>query len=408
MTFAKSFEPVEQHQRNFEEASNAADNILDGRQAGTTQHDFTSGSVEITDDQMRAAAMHEAINVTAAGRILTIPAGSGETQGPLFLRSDEANTENLTIKKGTTEFAIEPGTVRYFWNEDTTSGLIEGNSGGASLLPASTMPRNFNGARVTNSGTQDPDTNSWFALSFDTEDFDVGGWHVAGTDSSRLTVPAGVERVQLAFQLATAGTVSSGLNVSMHIGISKNGGEVFGVGNYSFKRTANQQRGAAVITEPLDVVEGDYFEAHVLSWWVDEIIAAGDLTAFAIWEVAEPSYGAAPSPDIVSDFFAGTPGANATIYAEVLAEELAIADDFAGSDGHVETNPSSATQFDVFIDNATEAIGSVSFSTGGVATFSTTASGTEIVPAGSLFEVRAPGTLNGIAGIQITFKASST
>lgn len=407
MVYAPSFDPYDQYQRDPEGVINGALNRLDDRVTATIQHDFTSDGVTVTDAQMREAMTHEVTNCTVAGRTLTLPDGSGATQGPLFIASDASNTQSFSVIKGTTLIAIGPGEYRVFWNEDSINGLTEITSGGGSLIVPTSKRKTFSGCRAYHNATQNGTNAEWTTLAFNSEDFDDGGWHDNATNNDRLTVPAGVSRVRVAFHARTQSTANLAAT-TWSTAVSMNGGPIGALPggleqtNY-FSATHNSN---PIHTRDIDVVPGDYFQAHVCFWGVGTPVVESGLAncAFSIWAVSEPPYAAAATLDLVADYFPGTPGANAVIWAATITDDLNLADDLLGSQAHIGTNPSGVTVFNVDLNSST--IGTISISTGGVPTFATTGTGQETLAPGDLLEIVAPGTLNGIAGIAITLQAT--
>lgn len=82
--------------------------------------------------------------------------------------------------------------------------------------------------------------------------------------------------------------------------------------------------------------------------------------------------------------FAGTPDAGALIGKLVTVRDIEFDADFAGSAGHVGTNPDATFEIDVQDDGVS--IGTISISTGGVFTFTTDGSTAKTVLAGSRIE----------------------
>jgi hypothetical protein len=412
MVYLPAFDISAQHQKSIESVISAAADRVDKRITGTTQHDFTSGGVELTDDQMREAMSHEVINCTASGRVLTIPDGSGETQGPIFVGSDPANTQSFSLVKGSFLTAIGPGEYRAFWNEDSVNGLIEISSGGGSLVVPVSKRKTFAGCRASHNTTQNATNGDWYAMSFNTDEFDDGGWHDTVTNNGRLTVPAGVTRVRVGANIRSQATSNLAAS-SIGLAVTKNGGTIGELpgGITATQHFSGSANGLTLATRDIDVEPGDYFEAWAGFWGTSTptIEAGHEGASFWIWDVSEPPYAATPAREIRADFFSGTPSANEVIYAEVIVDDLRLADDFLNSQAHVTTNPSSATVFNIDLNahlTGGGTIGTVSFATDGTPTFSTTGSGQETLAPGDVLEIVAPATLNGIAGIAITLQAS--
>lgn len=128
------------------------------------------------------------------------------------------------------------------------------------------------GALVRKTSSQTIATGTHTQLSFDSEVRDVGGFHSTSSNTSRLTVPAGVARVRVR---ANAAFAANGVG-ARSLRVLKNGASLPGV---PFIRMINTGAGLAaainVASGVLDVAPGDYFEASVFQ------DSGGDLNALA-------------------------------------------------------------------------------------------------------------------------------
>ena len=126
------------------------------------------------------------------------------------------------------------------------------------FLTAPAASLGFQGALVKMSSDESVPNTTWETLDFDTEVYDDGGWHESVTNPSRLTVPAGVYRVRVSYQILWE-TSGGGLVLAQLL----KGGASFRVdgGRYdtrdlgSFSSPTN---GGS--TAVLAVVPGNYFE----------------------------------------------------------------------------------------------------------------------------------------------------
>lgn len=82
--------------------------------------------------------------------------------------------------------------------------------------------------------------------------------------------------------------------------------------------------------------------------------------------------------------FAGTPGGGELLGMLSIVRDLEFAANFAGSVGHVGTNPDATYEIDVQDDGVS--IGTISISTAGAFTFTTTSGTAKSVASGSLIE----------------------
>jgi hypothetical protein len=92
----------------------------------------------------------------------------------------------------------------------------------------------------------------------------------------------------------------------------------------------------------------------------------------------------------VSGFFTAAPVASELLLKHVFSETVYFPDNFAGSVGHVGTNP--AATFDCDVKKNGSSIGTISVSTGGAVTFTTSGSGEESFASGDRIEIVAPAT----------------
>ncbi len=96
-------------------------------------------------------------------------------------------------------------------------------------------------------------------------------------------------------------------------------------------------------------------------------------------------------PFDVGGFLAGTPAISQMVWKVVFTRHVSFADDFAGSEGHLETAPTGALAID--IQKNSSSIGSMNFAMSAtVATFTTTGGATTFVP-GDTLELHTPADL---------------
>lgn len=172
------------------------------------------------------------------------------------------------------------------------------------------------------------DYSSSVSLPFDQETYDYGGWHDNSSNNTRITVPTGVSKVQLGGNV-TIQNISSGNHVA--VVISKNGAVFDG---YSATR---QELSAAtafqfnVVTPPVEVVAGDYFEIDVNIETDTSVDITATLTSF--WANAIETTGSRASPrgalvtlaaDLTTQDYTG--GATAVAFDEELYDTDAIHD----------------------------------------------------------------------------------
>lgn len=111
------------------------------------------------------------------------------------------------------------------------------------------------GARVKNSATQSRASNS--ALVFDQEDYDDAGFHDTGSNTSRLTIPAGMGG---RYHVGAFGKTSAGAagNYGLYF---KTGGTTDQVADFRYSNdTTDKQINLAM---DITLAAGDYIEVFV-------------------------------------------------------------------------------------------------------------------------------------------------
>ena len=106
----------------------------------------------------------------------------------------------------------------------------------------------------------------------------------------------------------------------------------------------------------------------------------------------------------IAFYRAGTPAGSEVMAKHVAARTLVFPGNFAGSYGHLSTNPTAVTALDVRINGAS--VGTISISTGGVFTFTTSGGTAKTATAGQRIEVVNQGVADATAaGIAATLVA---
>lgn len=117
--------------------------------------------------------------------------------------------------------------------------------------------------------------------------------------------------------------------------------------------------------------------------------------------------GRTTAPYNVAAYKPGLPTASEVIFQFVTPTAFTLADNFAGSQGYVEVNPTASATFDVK-KNGTN-IGTVVVGTGGGFTFATSGTGLETFSVGDRLTVAAPGTPDAtLSGFHVAFAGTRT
>lgn len=91
--------------------------------------DLTSGNVSVTGTQYRRAVRIRATGVATTGRTLTLPAVAREL---VLVESDAANTNDISLIRGSTTLTLHPGRVYLVRTDGTANSLAAADVGGAS------------------------------------------------------------------------------------------------------------------------------------------------------------------------------------------------------------------------------------------------------------------------------------
>jgi hypothetical protein len=271
-------------------------------------------------------------------------------------------------------------------------------------FPGVTVERPHIGCHIDNTTSQPITTGGTGEfISMDAEEYDTGyrgvAFHDTVTNNTRITIPAGVVKVQL-----TANAIwESSATGARQLGIRKNGspfgGEARGI---QVPDTAGNI-GQNVTTGVITVSEGDYFElwaAHTHGSDLD--ILADNVTWFAMTVVETDE--AAFVPEQVETFLEGVPTASNDAWIKVAHRRFSLADNFADSQAFAVTAPSSAMALDVE-RNGTK-IGEIQFAASATtATFTTTAATEEAFEVGDYLTIVTPSNLFTAADIAISLKA---
>jgi hypothetical protein len=144
----------------------------------------------------------------------------------------------------------------------------------------------FSGALVKKAADQTTAnfTAAFTALTWDTETYDVGGWHDTGSNTSRLTVPSGVTHVKLT---GCVGISSITGTASLYLAVFKNGDAVAGTRAINLPLVgplvmANGDYQLSLVSGPLAVSSGDYFELVVLIVGDSSVTVTAGQSYFAI------------------------------------------------------------------------------------------------------------------------------
>ena len=138
-----------------------------------------------------------------------------------------------------------------------TTGQVLTKASGTDLdftfaTPAAATPT-FAGCVLTNAANISLANNTTVTLTWDQEDFDTDGFHSTSTNTSRITIPAGLAGKYLVTSKVQYTSNSNGRRI---VQITKNGSNAWDFESASPGSTELQLQGVAII----DLAEGDYVE----------------------------------------------------------------------------------------------------------------------------------------------------
>lgn len=142
---------------------------------------------------------------------------------------------------------------------------------------------NFSGALVKKAATQTTaDYSAGAVVTWDTEVLDVGGWHDTGSNTSRLTVPSGVNYVRVAANITVSLLTA---NADAYFMIVKDG-DTAAATRYrglpvQLEDTAQTDARANLVSGPIAVTAGQYFEVYLILTG-DSSVSLLDYSYFAI------------------------------------------------------------------------------------------------------------------------------
>jgi hypothetical protein len=147
------------------------------------------------------------------------------------------------------------------WFELFYFATIAGTFETAAWAQLELMPADYNGALVGKSVSQALTAGVTATLSWDVEAYDLGSWHDNVTNNSRMTVPSGVSLVRLSASIRNTAAATGEVLLSM----LKNGTSVRGLPRADVDvQSATVEEAISVISAPLSVTAGDYFEVQAL------------------------------------------------------------------------------------------------------------------------------------------------
>lgn len=210
-------------------------------------HDATGGNFAIADAAFRENWFHDIGGSAGAGFVVTIPA----LKRPFVVRNSSGQAATVSTGSGTSSI-VEDGMVRLLYCDGSNIVALTDDTS------AGTGAGNFSGALVSLGADQSVSNSSDTALDWTVSQHDSDSFHDTGVNPSRFTVPSGVSTVILTAQIRWDSNTSNNREVKFW----KNGSSAY-QGRAFLKRSATQNLLVNLVSPPLAVTAGDYFEVAV-------------------------------------------------------------------------------------------------------------------------------------------------
>lgn len=142
------------------------------------------------------------------------------------------------------------------------------------------LPSSLKYALVNRTSQQNLTISTPAIINWQAEVADTDGWHDTGSNTSRLTVPSGVSKVRVGFNIQTVSATGA-----LTVRTLKNGSSFLGMAQVETDTagTDNVNGWTAI----LDVTPGDYFELEVTQGGVSSGVGSVEQNWFAIEEVPD-------------------------------------------------------------------------------------------------------------------------
>jgi hypothetical protein len=248
-------------------------------------------------ERLLAGAAADTLNTTFVRLLQTV----STDRANLFASMDiqfpfvsEAKAKQFYAQQGKSE--AEPATFGAVWDNTATVTSIELTpetaSGGfaadsvfilygikTAQIGALEGASSFIGARATRTTTQAITGATATNVAFDAEDFDTNGFHDTAVNNTRITIPAGVDFVNIQGALAAITGVEN--DFSAHI--TKNGSTTYpGIVGSGVRSLNGTRKGLSLSTGPLAVVAGDYFELRTENFSAETLTVAGTFLSVTV------------------------------------------------------------------------------------------------------------------------------
>lgn len=360
--------------------------ILDLAQSDPATVDLTGGTASIATADFQQNFLFTVTNVPTGGGTVTVP----NVARPFMVRSDPSNGVPFDLDKGTASIPIAPGETAWIVSGAGANDLfrvgVEGAAAGLVKSPYEIFEVGFDSSYGNAQNVPLWTSNNNFqAQEFPTIYRDDLGFDVSVQSDGVFQIPAaqGIRAVEFYFKCLATPLNNNVYRNELYTWrpVINNGAETplfwenIGIGGNDMTVFVDHPVHSPINSPPISVIDGEQMRFRMGrqsqgTQAINPTVQGGDRCLIKVVE-REVENG---KPEPIKCYRNGTPSSAEVLLREPITRSLRIGDAFAGSYAYCGTNPSSTTVFDVMLSKGgiTGKLGEISFSTGGVATFSFT------------------------------------
>ena len=213
-----------------------------------SDHDATAGDFSISAEKFRGA-WHQVIGgAPAAAFNVTVPA----LQRPFMITNTSGQTATIQTGSGSAGQVLETETRLFYSDGSNVLALSDRSVDGG---PGS----GHAGALLNKTADETVANSTVLSLNWEGAAYDTDGFHDPNSNSSRLTIPIGVTRIQLTAQIRWD---SSSINLR-EVQFYKNGANAYAGRAFSRAEAISGATVQTLISPVLVVTAGDYLEVVV-------------------------------------------------------------------------------------------------------------------------------------------------
>lgn len=229
--------------------SNDADALLEKALcAEISGHEVGSGDFTLTEADFRQAWHHVIAGTPAAAFTITLPG----IKRPFMMTNSSGQTATVQTGSGNAGQLLDTETRLFYCDGNNVLALSDNAVSGGSAATRT-------GALLSKSLDQAIAASLSETLNWDTSAYDTDAFHDPLNNNSRLTIPVGIETVQLTAQIRWDSNSVNNREVQFY----KNGSNAYTGRAYSRIEALSSVSMQSIISPVLAVTAGDYFEVSV-------------------------------------------------------------------------------------------------------------------------------------------------